>query len=163
AERTARRWVESPAAPGPYSNSPVARALLALAVAKLGRVDEALPLAAAQIEPTRANAEYHGARLAHLAYGVALRAQGDLAAARADEAAVQDPLTELGNRRSFDRQMAALDRPGDRTGPLVLLLIDVDRFKAINDTYSHGVGDRVLREVAAVLRAHCRPGDVPVR
>jgi diguanylate cyclase len=45
----------------------------------------------------------------------------------------------------------------------VLMLVDVDKFKGINDRYSHGVGDRVLREVAAVLRAHCRQDDVAIR
>jgi diguanylate cyclase len=77
----------------------------------------------------------------------------------ADEAAQQDALTGLGNRRRFDAQLAA----ADDGSPLVLLLVDVDRFKDINDRYSHGAGDRVLREVAAVLRSHCRPGDLAVR
>jgi diguanylate cyclase (GGDEF)-like protein len=81
--------------------------------------------------------------------------------ARADSAAGQDALTGLGNRRVFERQMAAIE-----AGPaseMVLLLVDLDRFKLINDRYSHGMGDRVLREVASVLRAHCRPDDVPIR
>jgi diguanylate cyclase len=84
------------------------------------------------------------------------------ARARADEQAMEDPLTGLGNRRAFDRRMAELDlsRP---VGPLVLLLVDLDRFKNINDLYSHSVGDVVLRDIAALLRAHCRPADLPVR
>ncbi len=44
-----------------------------------------------------------------------------------------------------------------------LLLIDVDHFKEINDRYSHGVGDRVLGEIAAVLRSHCRHDEVAIR
>ena len=47
--------------------------------------------------------------------------------------------------------------------PLALLLVDIDHFKAVNDAYSHIAGDRALREVAAILRAHCRADDVPVR
>jgi diguanylate cyclase (GGDEF)-like protein len=88
--------------------------------------------------------------------------------ARAQEAASRDALTGLGNRRGFDQQLAAIDRQAEapapqRPAPMVLLLIDVDRFKDINDGYSHGVGDRVLREVADVLRGVCRQGDVAVR
>jgi diguanylate cyclase len=91
------------------------------------------------------------------------RRRVELEAAResADRAAAQDALTGLGNRRQFDRQ---LDRLADGVaGAAVLLLVDVDRFKGINDRYSHGTGDRVLREVATVLRAHCRQDDVAVR
>jgi len=43
------------------------------------------------------------------------------------------------------------------------VLIDVDRFKSINDGYSHQTGDRILREVAATLRAHCRAEDCAIR
>jgi diguanylate cyclase (GGDEF)-like protein len=75
----------------------------------------------------------------------------------ADTAASSDALTGLGNRRMFDEWMTR------RHGGGTLLLIDVDRFKAINDTFSHGVGDQVLREIAGVLRAHCRHGEVAVR
>jgi diguanylate cyclase (GGDEF)-like protein len=83
------------------------------------------------------------------------------ARARADAEATRDPLTGLGNRRAFDRQLAAI--PGAGGGPLVLLLVDLDRFKAVNDAYSHSVGDRVLCDVAATLRAHCRREDIAVR
>jgi diguanylate cyclase (GGDEF)-like protein len=47
--------------------------------------------------------------------------------------------------------------------PMTVLLIDVDHFKAVNDAYSHSAGDRALREVATILRAHCRTGDEAVR
>ncbi|WP_433055987.1 diguanylate cyclase [Dactylosporangium sp. CS-033363] len=86
------------------------------------------------------------------------RVELEAARASADRAAAQDALTGLGNRRQFDRQLDRRD-----LGSVVLLLVDVDRFKGINDRYSHGTGDRVLREVAAVLRAHCREDDVAVR
>jgi diguanylate cyclase len=48
--------------------------------------------------------------------------------------------------------------------PVSLLVIDVDRFKAINDTYSHTAGDEVLRELGTILHAHCRTGqDTAIR
>ena len=83
----------------------------------------------------------------------------ELEAARttADLAATSDALTGLGNRRMFDRRIATVADGGS------LLLIDVDRFKDINDRFSHGVGDRVLGEIAAVLRAHCRQDEVAIR
>jgi diguanylate cyclase len=83
----------------------------------------------------------------------------ELEAARttADLAATSDALTGLGNRRMFDHRITAVMAGGS------LLLIDVDHFKDINDSYSHGVGDRVLGEIAAVLRAHCRHDEVAIR
>jgi diguanylate cyclase len=90
------------------------------------------------------------------------REEIESARAHAEREVMRDALTGLGNRRQFDLLMAAIDA-GTMTGPLVLLLIDLDHFKAINDAYSHSAGDRVLREFAAILRAHCRADDVAVR
>jgi diguanylate cyclase len=85
------------------------------------------------------------------------RVELEAAQAAADRSAAQDALTGLGNRRQFDLQIAAVDES------YTLVLVDVDHFKTINDTYSHQTGDRILREVAAVLRAHCRAEDSAVR
>jgi diguanylate cyclase (GGDEF)-like protein len=240
--RLIRPWVEVYRRSGPTADAPLAAAVLAIALAKLGQVEEAVELAGPMIVAMREQGQHHEARLAHLAYGIALRARGDYQGARrefvaaeelsahagqatqrliiqhelallavaehpeaerhvlaalraqaqhlwnlrlermsmlrqalrrveleaernrADEAALQDPLTGLGNRRRFDQQMALVDRGGDgHSNPVVLLLVDVDMFKGINDTYSHGVGDRVLVEIAHVLQAHCRRADVAVR
>ena len=90
------------------------------------------------------------------------REETEAARARAEREVLRDPLTGLGNRRRFDRLLRRIDT-GRIGEPLVLLLIDVDHFKAINDACSHSVGDRALIEVARVLRAHCRAQDVPVR
>lgn len=57
-----------------------------------------------------------------------------------------DPLTGLLNRRAFAEAIAAFE------APYILAVIDIDRFKAINDTYGHGAGDVVLVEVARELR-----------
>jgi diguanylate cyclase len=86
------------------------------------------------------------------------REEVEAARAHAEQEILRDPLTGLGNRRRFDVLLGADLRP-----PLVVLLIDLDHFKAVNDAYSHSAGDRVLREVGAVLRTHCRPGDEAVR
>jgi diguanylate cyclase (GGDEF)-like protein len=70
--------------------------------------------------------------------------------------ALEDPLTGLGNRRSAERRLGAL-RLGDQ--PLSLAVVDVDRFKSVNDAASHTQGDAVLRRVADLLREHSRTGD----
>ena len=85
------------------------------------------------------------------------RIELEAARAAADRAVARDALTGLGNRRQFDRQIADADES------YVLVLIDVDNFKTINDSYSHSTGDRILCEVAATLRAHCRAEDSAVR
>jgi len=78
--------------------------------------------------------------------------------------AITDSLTGLYTRRFFQEEMrveAARASRGD-TG-LGLLLLDVDEFKRINDTFGHPAGDRVLQELAARLHASCRPGDIIAR
>lgn len=90
------------------------------------------------------------------------REEVEAARARAEREILRDALTGLGNRRRFDRLLSQIDL-GELHPPVVLLLIDLDHFKAVNDAYSHSAGDRVLREVAAILRTHCRPGDEAVR
>jgi diguanylate cyclase (GGDEF)-like protein len=90
------------------------------------------------------------------------REEVEAARARAEREILRDALTGLGNRRSFDLLLGRIDA-GELRSPLVLLLIDLDHFKAVNDAYSHSAGDRVLREVAAILRSHCRAGDEAVR
>ncbi len=70
--------------------------------------------------------------------------------------ALEDPLTGLGNRRSAERRLGTL-RLGEE--PLSLAVVDVDRFKEVNDEASHSHGDAVLRRVADLLREHSRTGD----
>ncbi|MGO4762666.1 diguanylate cyclase [Cupriavidus sp. 2KB_3] len=76
-----------------------------------------------------------------------------------------DGLTGLSNRRYFDEYLSAEWRRAQREQTqLALLMIDVDAFKAYNDTYGHVAGDEVLRRVAGVIRDNCaRPADLPAR
>lgn len=84
-----------------------------------------------------------------------LRAELD----RSLEMAVTDPLTGLRNRRYVRRHLEGLLRGGEAS----VLMVDLDRFKPINDTHGHNVGDAALREVASRLRASLRASDVVAR
>lgn len=71
----------------------------------------------------------------------------------------QDGLTGVANRRCFnDRINAEVEFSKRSLGPLSLLMVDVDYFKAYNDTYGHPAGDDVLRTLATALQACCRGG-----
>ncbi len=77
---------------------------------------------------------------------------------------VTDDLTGLNNRRAFDDVLASeIERARRFGGDLGLVLIDLDNFKVVNDTYGHPQGDVVLREVARVLRESSREIDHPAR
>lgn len=78
--------------------------------------------------------------------------------------AYTDPLTGLLNRRGFERQIQRLIRlAGEQGKPITLALLDIDRFKRINDTYGHPVGDEVLNHLAELLRKASRNDDLAVR
>jgi diguanylate cyclase (GGDEF)-like protein len=94
------------------------------------------------------------------------RLERELADARARMAELQaradiDPLTEVLNRRGFERELkrslAHIKRYGTSAA---LLYIDLDGFKAVNDSHGHGAGDAMLKAVATVLARHVRASDV---
>ncbi len=88
-------------------------------------------------------------------------AQLETANAILDEISHTDSLTQIANRRAFDIELAIEYRGAHREGyPLALIMIDIDCFKAFNDTHGHQAGDRALQEVARILAKHAtRPGD----
>ena len=80
------------------------------------------------------------------------------------EQSIRDPLTNLFNRRfldeSLDRELARARRDGV---PLAVLMVDIDHFKQLNDTYGHPAGDEVIRRLGNLLRTGARGGDLPCR
>ena len=100
------------------------------------------------------------------AYLVNAEARADLVAStqQAHHVALHDPLTGLPNRALlFERLVSAMQRCR-RTGSLVAIMyIDLDTFKAVNDTFGHRIGDEVLMIVAQRLTALLRPGDTVAR
>ena len=80
------------------------------------------------------------------------------------ELAVTDALTGLHNRRYMETHLAALAEQAGAAGrPLSLVLVDIDNFKSINDTYGHEAGDSVLRQFAARFRRNTRSIDLACR
>lgn len=78
--------------------------------------------------------------------------------------ALQDPLTGLANRRRLDTELALRHQAARAADlPLCIALIDLDHFKSVNDRHSHAVGDQALRQLAALLQAHCRSQDLAAR
>jgi len=76
------------------------------------------------------------------------------------QASLTDPLTGIANRRDFlNRCEAALSASNFKLRPSVLLLLDIDNFKSINDTYGHYVGDQVLVEFSRVVASELRLND----
>nr|WP_277626207.1 GGDEF domain-containing protein [Arsenicicoccus piscis] len=80
------------------------------------------------------------------------------------ESSVRDVTTGVYNRRYFDEQLAQLSADAAERGePLSLVLLDIDHFKVVNDSFGHLVGDQVLADLGALLRRHARPSDVVTR
>jgi diguanylate cyclase (GGDEF)-like protein len=83
---------------------------------------------------------------------------------RLEREAGQDALTGLKNRRRFEEDLEAAVARSRRDGNTgALLMLDLDHFKQINDSLGHPAGDRLIKEVAAVLRARARESDVLAR
>lgn len=81
-----------------------------------------------------------------------------------EQMAYYDPLTDLPNRRLFDQlvkqELSSIQRYGHETA---IIILDIDDFKDINDTYGHPVGDGVLRQLADLLKSNVRDSDTVSR
>ncbi|HYF47168.1 MAG TPA: GGDEF domain-containing protein [Acidimicrobiales bacterium] len=81
-----------------------------------------------------------------------------------DRLSREDSLTRVANRRAWDEALHRACAEAERTGaPLAVLLLDIDRFKHINDEYGHRRGDEVLQEVSGSLRRRVRGADLLAR
>jgi len=85
-----------------------------------------------------------------------------------EQQALRDSLTGLSNRLAFDQSLEQhirlrLREPGMYTKPLGVVMIDIDHFKSVNDTYGHPVGDEVLKQLGLVLQMMCRTEETVAR
>jgi diguanylate cyclase (GGDEF)-like protein/PAS domain S-box-containing protein len=78
--------------------------------------------------------------------------------------ATKDPLTQVANRAEFDRvHDMFVEVHQQRQIPCSLIMCDLDRFKLVNDTFGHQVGDEAIKCLASILKSSCRPGDLVAR
>ena len=80
------------------------------------------------------------------------------------EQAIRDPLTNLFNRRYLEETLdRELSRAGRENYPICIIMMDIDHFKRVNDTYGHEAGDLVLKAISEALSEHSRRGDFACR
>lgn len=78
--------------------------------------------------------------------------------------AIRDPLTGLFNRRHLDDMVPRLiERASRSSKPISVILLDLDHFKKVNDTYGHRAGDVVLEKLGQLALSTTRPGDIACR
>ncbi|MGH3744814.1 MAG: diguanylate cyclase [Mycobacteriales bacterium] len=102
---------------------------------------------------------------------LAVRSQLEVEQARTNQLLVQlermsheDALTGLANRRRWDAEIATVCARSRQVGcGVAVLIVDIDRFKDVNDRYGHGGGDEALRAVGDLLACHVRDGDLVAR
>ncbi len=124
---------------------------------------QALDAGASEVVPASAHGHEIGLRLSRM-----LRQKvAEDALRRSNEAslelAVTDPLTGLYNRRYAEAYLTDLVADRDPGRPFAVMIADIDRFKSINDTFGHAIGDEVLRTIAKRLRSEMRALDLVAR
>lgn len=77
------------------------------------------------------------------------------------ELAFRDPLTGMANRRAFEDELVSVTHQG--SADAAVMMIDVDKFKTVNDTRGHDAGDELLRAIARAISDSVRPSDVAAR
>jgi diguanylate cyclase (GGDEF)-like protein len=88
----------------------------------------------------------------------------EMANERISELAYLDSLTNVANRRSLDETLVREVDRGSRLGlPLTVILLDIDHFKSVNDTFGHAMGDKVLQSIARTVSGMARPYDLVAR
>jgi diguanylate cyclase (GGDEF)-like protein len=96
-----------------------------------------------------------GATLAHLLLAMLLIRHGAKTLRILDRQALIDSLSELPNRRGLKQQLESRLKNGEQ---LALAMMDLDGFKGVNDNFGHQVGDRLIKDVAALLKQYMAPG-----
>jgi diguanylate cyclase (GGDEF)-like protein len=103
-------------------------------------------------------------RLSALAENIALALMNFSLRERLKEQSIRDPLTQLFNRRYMEEALATETARALRTQqPIGVIMADVDHFKRFNDAHGHEAGDALLRDVARLIRAQFRDGDIVCR
>ena len=123
-----------------------------------------VPLGAVVLGKTGAYQPEELVRLELFRQGFGLALNNALAHDRLQRLAALDPLTGVFNRRfGLGRLHEEFERSIRSSIPLGLLMLDIDHFKSVNDTYGHQVGDRILKSIASIIRSILREGDILVR
>lgn len=125
--------------------------------AALDLVEASAALAVSAVEDRLATAADHLITSVEAGHRQAIRLRVELESTKA--VAERDQLTGLHNRHYLERYLGSGDRPAD----LLVMLVDVDGLKSVNDQHGHDAGDAVLVSVAETLRRNTRDGDVVVR
>jgi two-component system, cell cycle response regulator len=125
---------------------------------------KSVPLGVVVLATGRTFGPDHRARIDLFLQGLGLALNNAMAHDRLQRLAALDPLTGVYNRRfGLVRLHEEFGRAVRANTPVGILMLDLDHFKAVNDTYGHLVGDRLLKSICAIARSSLREGDVLLR